>query len=456
MYSTFLHIFSTPLSRLPLVPFLPSLSSTRFPLYVDSTYSPARWHNSESFATDLPDYEETLTATSRAQSDSETNLLSVRQDEDDRVSGDSTNFATPEAGLTPKSSDEEGEGRLKVGNTPTTLEDPSTYRLSPRKDVVRNWSTSPASKAAAEGVAEQHLLVAGVPSLEQSGDSATLLHSESGSQCTLTESKESGKLLATPPVGTNGSTQVQVNNTDRTGLENHRPESALNGGEVFSSQNGVDVDEGVDGAVQSSSSKKQHYPDMPPHLLSINSSGWQGVQDIVTFEPQWNGLDVSRQSGSAHASTPTSDLSTEVKGGARSEPVAAACRDEVTGNEESFSAGSGCYKDVLLKGGVVPEVGVAVEQTNVVRAGADSPLVFLPATTATVGRVPVSSVGTSDELPLLFGGGEAKAEERQSKNGVGSGWVAKKVKDSMHPPADLQLMREQVSPDVYHTPITSE
>ena len=404
-------------------------------------------------------------------------------------------------------------------------------------------------------------------SLEQSGDSGTLIQSESGSQCTLTDpgatptprhkdtdatptprhkdtdatptlghedtdatptlrhkeldatpTQESG---ATPtirhePATQLQSTQVQVTNFDLTGpvepdsnarhtgtgsvdysLQNgvedseetvqkqhpngldstdgpvqHHPPTSLTNGVTSRTEQSTDrplatpqdmgstdgptskplpPPQGVDstdGAMMSTSK----YPPVPPHILSINTE-WQGQQEIVTFDPSSNGTTPPKHTG--------------VKGGSHTAPVPVTRRTEIANSEESFSAGSGCYDDNMLEHGMAstldsdPTVGVAVgvalEQAKKQRARTNSPLVSLLAAPGT----PVGSIGTtsttSDELPAA--GGVVKTEERRGKKGAGpaTSWAnRKKAKESVHPPTDLLLRRGQGSPDVYHTPITSE
>lgn len=341
-------------------------------------------------------------STSRVDTDSDTNFLSIRQDDDD---GGSTAFATPE-GITPKSSDEEGEA--KVAN-----------------DAVTQSMVVGQGSEVMGGVAPQFLTVlSNSGSLEVSGDSTSYLQSESGSQCTLTESKEGNKTEDSKTGGresagktegsntsggqtdsssttasgmmslsphTEGSTQVQTTNlkTGQTccgdiiaGLTgpacstSHSNSSAGLTGSLTSQDGGHDVDlagltgrergygcvdrsitphNGIvvstdvyDGASLLSRSKTSHYPDMPQHLLSINDTG---SHEVVTSEPQANG----------HCRVQSQHI-------ARSEPVEVVTSSvEVEESEESYSAGSGCYNEQLVEMGVhalITQQGNKKQTTN--------------------------------------------------------------------------------------------
>lgn len=504
-------------------PFPPS-PSIRHPMYIDSVYSPSRWHT-ESFATDLPDYDCSLTlstSTSRVDTDSDTNFLPIRQDDDD---GGSTAFATPE-GITPKSSDEEGEAK-----------------------AANNTQTSSKVSEFTGGVASQFLSVSSYSgSLEVSGDSTSYLPSESGSQCTLTDSKEGGKTdsieasktdsresggktgsresssntaRSKMPLSphTEGSTQLQIDHcngsvcsrghgissagligsltgqggddADLAGLTSHES-SPAGVGRSITPHNGIVVGTDVyDGASLSSHSNISHYPDMPQHLLSINGTG---PEEVVTSEPQANG----------HCRVALPEV--QNRHIAKSQPVAVVTTStELDESEESYSAGSGCYKEQQFEVGVVhalitqqdnKKLTTNLKQTrdspslssrspgSLFRIGLDSnspspagmrrsPVGIIkqqqgfnprgdslsmgspsPAPIFGVGRSPVSSIGTStctsDEQPLLLTRESVKAEKRLSSGGDGCS------KAETPGPVDLQLRKQQTSPDVYHTPTTSK
>ena len=377
------------------------------------------------------------TSTSRVDTDSDTNLLSVRQDDDD---GASTAFATPQ-GVTPKSSDEEGENRS--ADTTASPMETSEEKKDLGSEVTGGLLKPPSS-------------------LE---DSNSYLKSESGSQCTLTDSREGGKADSNYSAGT----QVQntVFKTGQTGRQGSPacPDRSL------TPRNGV---EDHDGASMSSYGMKPHYPDMPQHLLSINSAGPYG-NEIVTFEPQANG-----QCRTGKATTTENVQSQQlVAGGAEL--------------EEGFSVGSGSYNEPQLGLGVAklgahqgdkmkhakdsplmesrslaPKFGIglgsdspagvrrsplsSVKYQLVVNPRGESPSMGSPspALQLGVGRSPVGSVGTgsttSDEQPLLTK--DAKPD--------GGGCTVGRPAPGGYPPGDLQLRRQQSSPDVYHTPATSE
>lgn len=348
---------------------------------------PSRWHNSDSMAIEPPEYEHTLTlstATSKLDTDSETCLLPVPQDEEDGgASGASTTFATPE-GLTPKSSDEEGDSKLQNSSRAQTGEEGSRgqgqgsrsqhsakdermdqnllnvpevssrlghvlthtqsdhshmngLRESQSSDSEEKNSSEPSSKVATKECVQSN-------GLEKSEGSSTYLHSGSSSQCTLTDSRESTK------PADNTSTQVQASQTGQTGHESN--ESALP-----PSNSPV---EGVDGNVAShpklyDGSMSPYLAQVPPHLLSINSSEWLGGSEVVTSQPQENGY--SR--GDLGDTTPT--WRPEDSGESREQPVAVVySSSRGSESEESLSAGSGRY-DPTDKG-IMAVSEVAIQQ----------------------------------------------------------------------------------------------
>ena len=195
--------------------------------------------------------------------------MSAQQDDEDGISGASTTFATPETGLTPKSSDEE-ESALK-NEAPTGMALESGRGVGGHGVGVATFLNVPGSHTG---------------SLERSGDSHIHLHSESGSQCTLTDESRESSRPAPPPhlamsIGTG--TQVQITGSGGQTGNTGRERQSLS---PPSSDNSVEM---VDGAA------RVKYPLMPHHIISINSLESQNSREIVTFEPYSNGCTSDRR-----------------------------------------------------------------------------------------------------------------------------------------------------------------
>ena len=112
-------------------------------------------------------------------------------------------------------------------------------------------------------------------SLERSANSSPYLFSESGSQCTLTDSKEDKPV---PLADDSRDTQVQATNIfGQTGLVNGRGSDGC-GAKQLPTQNGF---EETDGAGVSQHQRQQQQQQRQQHSVSINSSSQWG--EIVTF-----------------------------------------------------------------------------------------------------------------------------------------------------------------------------
>ena len=402
---------------------MPLSTTSRFPLYIDPSYSPGRRRTLD--ASEYPDYEQTLDVSSA----SENNLLVICTDEDDGTSRASSTFATPE-GITPKSSDEEGEG--PVANYQAEDNGMSESGSNSRNEILCNqpppWLNGDATSKTP--VAGNHYLY--VPptvsvSLEHSGD-GSIFHSQSGSQSTLTDSRET---KAAPPSDEGcGITQVQTNQTGQRGLTSNQGRRNVT---ALSHSHNDCHKEGIDGAVPGQNS---NFPLYSPSINSVDDY-YPHDRDVVSFsDPRGNHVICHRTKDAITSRNKTPGGENEL--------------------EESFSAGSERQNHFTAEDGIVPTNSLSrmdhKDQQKPWQQIKGSPMI-----STKVRRSPVGSIGatsnTSDEQPLPMAVNRRLVDEGTSNN---VRTRRKKSNLSFIPPADLQLRKEQISPDIYHTPLTSK
>ncbi len=249
------------------------------------------------------------------------------------------------------------------------------------------------------------LVVCSNESLELSRNSSSpYYHLESGSQSTLTDSKED--FIRDP--------ETLVEGPHRTG-----PAQGGDGGGLEASsgkghqENEPDRTDGVSGI--SLRVKKL----LPPVLssraevsYSINSSGWEDQDNIVTSEPRSAGV------GSYHGNSSSGNTTRDSSKGVSNHLMR--LKTENRASRESSLSNSGKHNNM------------GIEQGNFGSGSGD--------------QQPLSNGG-----PGGGGGGGGEGEFHQSGS-----WTKKKIGDNTEPPSYLKLSREQSFPEVYHTPVDSE
>lgn len=375
---------------------------------MDTVHFPSEWRQPAELPVpeEPPDYEHTLTMStaSRPDTDTETNCLTVQTDFDDRASRASTsNFATPE-GMTPKSSDEDESGQTEEERQESTHVSSNSNDAPGQQHqfLIRSLET---------GHGQQFLSVPGSSpwaggSVEHEENSRL----DSGSQSTLTESRESGGGTGRSDSKTGAKVNTAAGSTGQ---------STKMTGVVC---NGHTVSGG--GKSGSASQQHRHYPPFPSHILSINSIETPS-DSVVTFEPR-GAEDLSERGSTEPISLPHSDMAD---------------------SEESFSAGSGHLNDngtmMMMASGVASRQDITEQQQRRHRGS--------PVFTSRMRRSPgSSSPGMASGIETV---GSATSDEMPLPSASRGNWVARKM-DGKNPPSNLKLMREQSSPDVYLTPGT--